>query len=179
MHADGQVIEVKNQSYFSSLIILYFFNLAAVFTGSLYRCKSSQQWHFLRSLLRWHNSEITLQWDSPKNWCIPAPTQRWEFGESCWITCLQAGLSRREDFTLEAKAAIPRGLREETPFWLAKCSFRCSVLMTTDRRIKLCTLKIFLSLSDTEFLQRNSVPASSVINKYAIDGKWGKDLQNH
>lgn len=115
----------------------------------------------------------------PEEWCIPAPKQWCEFGKSCWITCPQAGLSRREDFTLEAQAAIPRGLREETPFWVAKCSFRCSVLMTTDQRIKQCTLKIFLSLSDTEFLQRNSVPASSVINKYAIDGEQGKDLQNH
>jgi len=43
--------------------------------------------------------------------------------------------------------------------------------MTTDQRIKLRTLKIFLSLSDTEFLQRHSVLASSVINKYTIDGK--------
>lgn len=51
--------------------------------------------------------------------------------------------------------------------------------MTTNKRIKLCTLKIFLSLSDTEFLQRNLVPASSGINKHTIDGKWGKDLQNH
>lgn len=51
--------------------------------------------------------------------------------------------------------------------------------MTADQRMKLCTLKIFPSLLDTEFLQRNSVPASSVINKYTIDGRRGKDLRNH